>query len=125
MLRTTTFALLALAAVPSAVFGIPTNSTKILSDRCPPEDDCYIDLVPSNCSPTESCTIKLVPSVACKWNCGDNNLPFGCQSRCKPCHSQVCPAICECEIQCNLFGPCSAHIIDPVAQAKNATISSK
>ncbi|KAJ2307690.1 hypothetical protein IWW55_000829 [Coemansia sp. RSA 2706] len=100
-----------MAAVPSAVMAVPQADTaSSAAGKCPRSSSCYIDIVK-----------PFIPVVACKWDCG-KRVPPGCKQRCKPCHAEVCPAICNCEIQCNIFGPCTATIPFSAADS-NSTVN--
>ncbi|KAJ1762141.1 hypothetical protein IW143_001577 [Coemansia sp. RSA 520] len=108
-----------MASVPS-VFGTPqSNATEAKAGTCPPSRDCYFDFVKPDCHNSDLCTLNILPVIGCKWECGKPNLPVGCKPRCKPCHEEVCPAICECEIQCSIFGPCAAHIFGVDSKNEN------
>ncbi|KAJ2471594.1 hypothetical protein IWW56_006305 [Coemansia sp. RSA 2131] len=107
MLRSSALALLALAIVPSVVLGAPQASTSS-SGTCPPPTSCYNDEVMPACPSGKLCAQVMKPVVACKWTCGNTKLPSGCKQRCKPCKQAVCTTVCECEIECDINGPCKA-----------------
>ncbi|KAI9469255.1 hypothetical protein LPJ78_002828 [Coemansia sp. RSA 989] len=101
--------LVLIATAAMAVLGAPQSRiTRPAVGKCPSPADCYQDFVMPKCPEGELCAQVMKEVVACKWQCGDTIVPYGCKQRCKPCHAQVCTDICECEIECSADGPCTA-----------------
>ncbi|KAJ2533199.1 hypothetical protein IWW43_002824 [Coemansia sp. RSA 1935] len=107
MLRSSVLALLALAIAPLVVLGAPQATTSG-ADTCPPSTSCYNDEVMPECPPDNLCAQVMSPVIACKWTCGNTKLPSGCKQRCKPCKQEICTEECQCEIVCDVNGPCKA-----------------
>ncbi|KAJ2498796.1 hypothetical protein GGH96_004012 [Coemansia sp. RSA 1972] len=112
-----------MAAMPFVLAMPQSNETEAIASKCPPSRDCYFDFVKPDCHNSELCTLNILPVIGCKWTCGNTKLPVGCKQRCKPCHAEVCPAICECEIQCSIFGPCAAHIFGADVKTEDTEIT--
>ncbi|KAJ2736949.1 hypothetical protein IW152_000460 [Coemansia sp. BCRC 34962] len=81
---------------------------KLVKSACPSADKCYNDTIEPVCTPGVACPMWRREVVACAWSCENKNLPSGCTQRCKPCKAEVCAAVCECEIVCEVSGPCKA-----------------
>ncbi|KAJ1801030.1 hypothetical protein LPJ75_004798 [Coemansia sp. RSA 2598] len=70
------------------------------SSKCLPQG-CYIDYVGPDCPPDTPCPAIAIAAKVCPWKCGEKT-PANCTERCKPCKSEICPAICVCELVCPL-----------------------
>ncbi|PIA18978.1 hypothetical protein COEREDRAFT_79499 [Coemansia reversa NRRL 1564] len=107
MLFKSAFSLLLLASMQLVVLGSPAETDTQNSDsKCPASNLCYRDEVKADCPEGAACISPVRPVIACAWECGNDNLPSTCKSRCKPCKAEVCTAQCECEIECDVRGPC-------------------